>query len=1073
MTIAEFSVARPVAVTMRVASIVLLGAICATRLPIDLLPRISLPTVSVNVTWPNVAPEQMETQITRPIEQAISSAPGINQVSSSSTLGSSNVRIQFNWGTDIGRAAVDVLQLVQRAKRSLPNDPNISEPAVFKFDPSSLPILQFAVTGIDDPIKLRTLLDNEITPILESADGVASATVSGGLQRAIMVDVDPTKLQAYGLSFSSIISRISQENLDVPAGIARQGNTEYTIRAVGYLGSPAQLAKIPIATVNGQTVLLDKVAKVTDSNQDVRIQTRMNGKPAVGIQIVKQSESNTISTADAVREKLKQISKSYPELKFQTVYDQSSFIQNSIDDLKNTALIGGVLAVIVLLFFLRSIRSTLVVALSIPISIVSTFALMYFGGFTLNTISLSGLALASGLIVDDAVVVLENIFRHIERDKKKAASAAVSGASEIQSAVIASTLTVMIVFMPLLLIQGQSGQMFTQFALVVIFSMAISLLDATTLVPTLASRLIDEQEVEEEAHPELRALHGKKSTPLTVAFDWFGRKFNALDESYRRSLEWAIHHRMTVIVGAIGVTLVSLVLVPFIGTEMLPQTDSGDISVNVKMPIGTAYAVTNDTMKEIEKRILKNPNVDVFFSAAGTNLSIRGTSTTPVSYYGGGQIHLKADRKLDTNAVIRSIQRDLNSIPGARVNLTPYDLVNQILTGGASNMEVDVFGADNQAVFAKSKEVMDAMAKVPGLEAVDIGIQEAAPELRWVVDRDKANSLGVSFADIANTLNIASAGNLTTYYQEGGYQFPIYVEVPKNMRLSGDQLVNLPISTAVKNPNGTPILLGQVAKPVPAFGPSEVTRLDRRRYVAVSGRLAGRSASEVQADVGKAMDSLQWPEGMSWDYGANQKRQGQEFSGLSLTLFLAIALIYMLLASQFESFVYPLVVLMSVPLCAVGVILALFLSGRAFGLTAFIGLLMLVGIVVKNGILLVDYTTQLRGRGMPRDEAVLTASPTRLRPILMTTSAAVLGMFPLALALGKGSETQAPLATAVIGGLITSTMLTLFVVPVVYTLFDDLLRKIQGDTKDLAPSTVVGPSVSALPKAEIEEEPIA
>lgn len=1073
MRIAEFSVARPVAVTMRIASIVLLGAICVTRLPVDLLPKITLPTISVNVSWANVAPEQMETQVTRPIEQAVSSAPGIYQVSSTSTLGSSNVRIQFNWGTDIGQAAVDVLQLVQRAKRNLPVDPNISEPAVFKFDPSTLPILQFAVTGIDDPVRLRTVLDNEITPIIESADGVASATVSGGLQRAIIVDVDPTKLQAYGLTMSNVVSRIQQENLDVPAGIAKQSNTEYTIRAVGYIDNPAQLNKIPIATIIGQTVMLEKVAKVTDSHQDVRIQTRLNGNPAVGIQIVKQSEANTVTTAAAVREKLAQIAKSYPELKFRLVYDQSGFIENSIDDLKNTALIGGVLAVIVLLFFLRSVRSTLVVALSIPISIISTFALMYFGGFTLNTISLSGLALATGLIVDDAVVVLENIFRHIERDRKKAAIAAVTGTTEIQAAVIASTLTVMIVFMPLLLIKGQSGQMFTQFALVVIFSMAISLLDATTVVPMLASRLINEEEVEEEAHPELREQRGKKITPLIRAFNWFGRKFNALDDSYHTGLRWALAHRWTVVGGALAVTGVSFLLVPMIGSEMLPQTDSGDISVNVKLPIGTAYSVTNETMKEVERRVLKNPNVDVFFTAAGSNLSIRGTSTTPVSYYGGGQIHLKANRKVDTNTVIKSLQKDLSTIPGAKVNMNPYDLVNQILTGGSSNIEVDIFGSDNKVVFAKSKEVIEAMSKVSGLESVDVAIQDQTPELRWKVDRDKANALGVSFADIANTLNVASAGALSTYYQENGYQYPIYVEVPKELRLSGDQLANLPISTPAKNANGTPILLRQVATPYQAFGPSEVDRLDRRRYVAVSGRVVGRSTSEVQADVTKAMDALTWQQGLSWDYGANQKRQGQEFSGLGLTLFLAIALIYMLLASQFESFVYPLVVLTSVPLCAVGVILALFLSGRAFGLTAFIGLLMLVGIVVKNGILLVDYTTQLRGRGMPRDEAILTASPTRLRPILMTTAAAVLGMLPLALGIGKGSETQAPLATAVVGGLLTSTMLTLFIVPIVYTLFDDLIRRVQGYSKDLAPSTAVGPSVSALPKAEVQEEPIA
>ena len=1083
-SLAKFSVERPVAVSMRIAALVVLGAICLTKLPIDLLPRITIPTVGVNTAYTNVAPADMESIVTRPIEEAVSSAPNIYSVSSVSTLGNSSVRVQFQWGVDIGQAAVDTLQLVEKARATFPLDPNLQTPIVSKFDPSQLPIMIFGVTGMESMVKLRSLLDNQITPLFESANGVASAVATGGLPRAIIVDVDPAKLQAYGISLSQVENRIVQENIDLPAGVAKLGKTEYTVRALGYFTSPMQGANIPIGFYNGQMIRLSQVAKVSDSFQEQRIYTRLNEKPAAGMLIIEQSNANTISTAAAVQDKLQLVKKLYPNLKFSLAYEQAGFIAASIDDLRNTALIGGGLAILILMMFLRNFRATMVVALSIPISIISTFSLLYFGGFTLNTISLSGLALSTGLIVDDAVVVLENIFRHIERDKRSAVEASITGTEEITGAVVASTITVMVVFFPLLLVKGQSGQMFSQFALVVIFSIAVSLLDATTVVPMLASRLIREEEVLEEAHPELRDLHGKKLGLLTRIFDWTGTKFNNMDASYHRGLEWALRHRFVVILAALGITAASFVLVPMIGTEMLPQTDSGNFTVNLKYPVGTALSVTNEGMKKIEHFLVGEKDIDVVFAAAGTTLSLRGTSTAQVGYQGSCTVQLKSTRTQSTQDLILKYQKSISQlVPGARVVVTPYDLVTQILTGGATNEEVDIFGRDIDEVQAQAKKAIQELRGVPGLESVDQTAQESTPELRWKVDRDKAATLGVNFTDIANALSTATSGTITTYYQEGGFQYPIYVQMPVNQRKSIDQLLRMPItpsmapqtsdsssssgsggSSAVKvvptvagmasgggsggSSGGAAtkqVLLGQVAQPEMKLGPNEIDRLDRQRYIAITGRVQGRSESAVQADVAKVMNDLQasFPQGsgMYWDFGINQKRKADEFSGLGLSVVLAISLIYMLLASQFESFVFPLVVLCSVPLCISGVVVALFLSNRAFGLTAYIGILMLIGIVVKNGILLVDYTNQLRARGLNRDEAILTAAPTRLRPILMTSSAAVLGMLPLALGIGKGSETQAPLATAVVGGLSSSTMLTLFIVPIVYTLFDDMTHR--------------------------------
>ena len=1019
---------------MRIAALVLLGIVCLGRLPVDLLPKVSLPTISVVTEWPNVAPEEIEAQVTRPIERSVSQVTGLYQVTSSSTQGSSQVRIQFQWGTDIGQAAVDVLQLVQRAKRSFPSDPTLKDPIVFKFDPSQMPILVFGISGMKDSVKLRTLIDNQVSPIIESADGVASATVTGGQERAVIVDVDPDRLRAHHMSLGQVMNRLLAENLNLPAGIAKESSTEYTIRSLGWFKTPSEIAQMPLGSYDGQLVSLGDVAKVRDSHAETRMYARLNGKPSVGLTITKQSGANTISTANAVFDRVARAKKLYPQLKFGLAYDQSTFIRDSVNNVRDSAIIGGILAILVLLFFLRNIRSTLVVALSIPTSIISTFALLYMCGFTINTMSLGGLALATGLIVDDAVVVLENIFRHIERDKKNSTDAAIDGTSEIVSAVVASTWTVMVVFLPLLLIKGQAGQMFTQFALVVIFSLAVSLLDATTVVPMLANRLISG-----EAHHEAMAAVSEKRSVLDRCFAWAGGVLDRLDNSYRNGLKWALAHRKATLLGALAITLGSLALFPLVGQELMPQSDSGDFNVSVKMPIGTALSTTDAAMRKIENIVIHNPNVKTVFSSSGTG-STRGTSVSATPYKGSLTVKLKDDAKEPTADVIATLRKQLMALPGVNARPSQQDIVSQMMTGGNTNVEVDIFGDDLSELSQVSKEVMAKLRIIPGLENVDVGWEESMPEIQWVVDRDKAQQLGVSFSDVANTIGTATNGTISTYYQEKGFQYPIIVQVPESERKTVPEMGNLVVRPGTADGGYKDVLLDQVAHPVYGYGPSEIDRMDRQRYVAVVGMPQGRASSEIQADVKKAMETVKMPSGFYWDWGLNQKRQAEEFGGMGVAVLLAIALIYMLLASQFESLIHPLTILFSVPLAATGVILGLFLTGRSFGLTAFIGVLMLVGIVVKNGILLVDYTNKLRERGLMRDEALLNAGPTRLRPILMTASAAVLGMLPLALALGKGSETQAPMATAVIGGLITSTFLTLFVVPCVYTVFDDLSR---------------------------------
>ena len=836
MNVAKWSVTRPVAVTMRIAALVLLGFICLLRLPIDLLPRVDIPIVAVNTSWPNTPPETMEAQITRPIEQAVASVPGLYSVSSSSSLGNSSVRVTLNYGVSVDQAAIDVLQAVQRGTRGFPNDPTLERPTVFKYDPSSLPILVYGVTGEKDLVKLRTVLQNDISPVLESAGGVAQVNISGGQERAILVDVDPAKLQALGIPLSTITSRIQEENNTRPGGIARRGEREYTIRAEGYLKSPAELASIPLTTRDGRIIPLSQVATVRDSALEQRVFLKQDGVPAASIGITKQADANTVETSDAVRAKVAQIQKSYPNLKFTVAYEQAGFIKGSIDELKETAIIGGVLAILVITFFLRNLRSTLVVALSIPISIISTFAIMYFGGFTLNTISLSGLALASGLIVDDAIVVLENIFRHMEGGKRRAADAAVSGTQEIMGAVVASTFTIMVVFLPLFLIKGQSGQTFTQFALVVIFSIAVSLLDATTVVPMLASRFIKEKEVAEVHHPE--TIKSRISF-----FRWAGLRLNALDHNYHRLLEKALRRRWWVLGGAVALSLVALPLVPIIGFETLPETDSGDFQVNMKLPIGTELAKTREWADYLEKNLRADPAVESVFVGAGANVSFRGAGGS-LPYRGGATVRLKRDRKATTEEVIDRLKPMMAKIPG-RTNASPFDMVSNILGGNSGGIEVDLFGSNIAAMQDASKTVQDALGNVPGLESVDIGIEDASPEIRFDVDRAKANALGVSFSDIANAVSTATAASQVTYYQDpsDAQQYPIYVELPVEDRRSIPDILNIPVVTVASTTAGQPdrtVLLRQVASVREATGPNEIARLNRQRYIAVSGaRRAG------------------------------------------------------------------------------------------------------------------------------------------------------------------------------------------------------------------------------------------
>ncbi len=614
---------------------------------------------------------------------------------------------------------------------------------------------------------------------------------------------------------------------------------------------------------------------------------------------------------------------------------------------------------------------------------------------------------------------MRNIFRHIERDGSPPTEAAVTGTDEIMAAVVSSTLTIMIVFLPMLLVEGRSGQMFFQFALVVVFSLSISLLDATTVVPMLASRMA--------------SADGNPHVPwLLHRFESWSRLQEGWEETYRRALVWALDHKAATLVMASGITLSSFALVPFVGTELMPATDSGDFTVTIRLPVGTALDVTEKTMLRVEQMLL---------DAIGTNMGLRGAGTSSTSFLGSATVKLKEDRKRSTLENIADLRRQVSALPGVRAQIQPFDMVSRVITGRSQDMELYLFGQDLEVLWTQAARVIDHIAGIPGLTNLDTNWQEANPEIQFTVDREKLMQVGLGFEEVADTLGTATKGSVVSYFQDGGYQYPIQVQFPQELRRTLPRLLELPVH--VPGGGGRYLTLGQVVTARSDLAPNQITRLNRQRYIAITGGAEGRPAGDIRLDVDRALEELDLPEGYYLDWGASVKQQAEEFEGMTVAVLLAVALIYMLLASQFESLIHPLTVLTSVPLAASGVILALFLSGRSFGLTAFVGLLLLVGIVVKNGILLVDYTNQLRHRGLPRREALLRAGPTRMRPILMTAGASVLGMLPLAVGMARGSEIQAPMATAIVGGLMASTLLTLLVVPVVYTLLDEVPARLR------------------------------
>ena len=1020
MNLPRFAVHRPVLTIMLCLIVIILGSVSFRRLPIDLMPDITYPTLSITTEYENASPEEVEELISRLIEEAMSAVPGVEEVTSVSAEGRSNVRVTFAWGTDLDAAANDIRDRLDRIIPRLPED--AERPRLRKFDLASFPILILGAASNLDPIQMRDIIDNQVKYRIERIPGVASLDVHGGLNREIHVNLNAEKLKALGLPIDQVLNRIEEQNINLPAGSIEQGQMDITIRTPGVYTNLDQLRNTVVAIREKAPIQLNEIATVEDAWEKVTQIVRVNGRPGIRLAVNKQSGKNTVEVATEVLKEIKRINADIPQLHITPIIDTSDYIKRSITNVGTTIVYGGALAVLVLLLFLRNIPSTAIITTTIPISIIATFTLMYFGGFTLNLMTLGGLALGVGMLVDNAIVVLENIHRLRESGEEPEA-AAIEGSKEVMAAVIASTITTLVVFLPLIFVRGMAGIMFKQLSYVVSFSLACSLTVALTLVPMLASR------VRRSVVPVAGDKQTRQQRLLQIVGGFFGR----LEQRYGNLLSFALNHRMAVLSAAGLLLIASLLLIPLVGVELMPSLDESEVIVNAEMAMGTKLEVLGDTFQKIEGIVKKEvPEIkNTVAYIGGSSWRARGSNA------GEMRIALKpvTERKRSSEQIAAALRRKLTFLPGVTVRTRAGQglFLLRIGTSEGDKVELEVRGHDFEISDALARRVQQVVENVEGITDVKISRETGMPEELILVDRHKAADMKLTILKIAKMLQTALTGTAASYFREAGNEYMIRVKLAEMDKKDLQEILDLSLTNA----DGEPVILRNVVNAQPRKGPVLIQRKDQERVVYVSANISGRDMGSVLADIQKGLRNIPIPKDFGIVFGGDYEEQQRAFRELMMSFVLALVLVYMVMASLYESLRYPLVVMFSVPLAGIGVIVMLFLTHTTFNVQSFIGCIMLGGIAVNNAILLVDHINLLRRRDqMPLRAAIEEAGRRRLRPILMTATTTILAMTPLALGIGEGGEAQAPMARAIIGGLLSSSLITLVVIPTVYALFE-------------------------------------
>ena len=1020
MNLPNFSVKRPIFTSMVTLILVILGAVSLSRLQIDMLPNIELPTLSIRTEYEGASPEVIERLVTQIVEEIVATVPGVEEISSSSSEGRSTVSVSFSWGTDIDAAAIDVQGKLEDEINELPDD--VVRPRIRKFDIASFPVVLLGISSPLDPVELTELIENQIRYRFARIPGVAQVDVWGGFNREVRIELDPDRIKAVGLAMDQVIQAIEDANLDLPAGKIEQGRYEVMLRAPAEFASLDQIRSAVIVRRDGAVITLGQIAEVKDTYEKLTRIVRVNGGRGLRVAIRKQANANTVEVSKRVLGEIEAANQAYPQIHIVPVTNQGNFIERSIANVARSVLYGGGLAIAVLLFFLRNIRSTLVISLSIPISVVTTFALIFFGGFTLNLMTLGGLALGVGMMVDSSIVVLENIFRRCSEQGETPEGAAVAGAREVGPAIIASTITTLVIFLPLVFVRGVTGILFKELAYVIIFALLCSLALALSLVPMLASRLL--------------TVNGACATESDVSgHRWVAtadRMALALQNTYLKILRLALDNRLATVLAAAGVLALSLLLLPLIGSEFLPPSDEGEVRVNGKMVIGTRLDLVDQQTHIMEKII--EPAVP---ESVASVVSVGAYGWRPDAG-SEGAINLSlvpvAQRKRSNVEIAQELRRQLEGrVPGMeiRVRAPQGQFILERILGGEEGLTVEIRGHDLATLDALAAQAAASIVTVPGITDVETSLEAGIPQQEIRVNRDKISDLGLSVRNVTQLLQTAVAGSKAGEYRTEGNSYRILVQLKDAEKRSLNEILDLTLTTA----SGEKVALRNLVSTEESRGPVLIERKDQQRIVTVSANVAGRDEGSVARDVQKLLDLIPRSVGYDLTVAGTFEEQRKASRELVVSLLLALVLVYMVLACQYESLRDPLVVMFSVPLAAIGVLVTLFVTRTTLNVQSYIGCIMLGGIVVNNAILLVDQTGRLLKDGMPTREALVEAGRRRLRPILITTLTTILGLMPLALGIGEGADAQAPLARAVVGGLTASTLITLVLIPTVYTLF--------------------------------------
>ncbi|MEJ2217951.1 MAG: efflux RND transporter permease subunit [Gemmatimonadota bacterium] len=1019
------AIRRPIFTIMVMLGLLVLGIFGYRQLAIDQFPDIEFPVVAVMTTYTGASPEVVEREVTRPLEEAFNTVQGVQHVTSYSVEGMSEIIIEFELSRKVENAAQDIRGKIEAVRMTLPQD--IDVPIVQTFDPMSMPIISLAISSPTVPVTdLTVIADEQVRRTLEAISGVGQARLTGGLARQIRVNVLPDRLRAAGVTVSQVMAALQRQNMDVPAGQIQTGATQQLVRVAGRISDPRQFDDVIVASHDNGPIRLKDVARVEVGAEEERSAALVDGSPAVALDVLKVSGANTVEVADRVKEAVAQLDRTLPkDVNIRIVRDNSVMIQRSVDDVIHELLLGALLTVLVVMLFLNDFKATFITAMALPVSVISAFILMSALGFTLNIITLLALALSIGILIDDAIVVIENIVRHREMGKDHF-SASRDGTREIVLAVMATTFTIVAVFVPVAFMKGIVGRFFYQFGLTVAWAVLVSLFVSFTLTPMLSAYLgVDPHSTKESG----------KTNPLQRLIGLFDRWFRRRTDEYGHVLNWALRHRKSTLGIATLAFIGAIALFPLIGGAFMPDSDQSQLQVSFQTPQGSSLDYVRQKAQQMTALLRQIPGVDYTYTTLGEGAQ---------GGFGGltsGQVYVKLvdrkDRKMSQQQLEVLARQRLKSVFGVQPAF-----VSGMGGGGQQALQVQVSGPDMDRLSSLSREVEAEVDSIPGIVDVQRSVQDPTPELRIEVDRDLANRVGLDIGQLATTVRPLFAGQTATRWEDPtGEERDVVVQVPQDRRTSVADVASLPVATTKKDRNGNTIIvsLGNVARIVKSTAPAKIDRYDLKRVITVSGGTApDLSVSEASAEIRAKLKAMSFPPGYGAKLAGETEQLEETFGYVVQTILLSIILIFLILASQFESVLQPFAIMLSLPLSLVGVLLALLITGDTLNMMSMIGVILLMGLVTKNAILLVDNTNERRAQGKARHQALLEAGAVRMRPIMMTTMAMIFGMLPIALALGEGSGFRAPMARAVIGGLITSTMLTLLVVPVAYTYFDDI-----------------------------------